>query len=107
MPSIPVLLRLFTNAELLLCPGHVENAWPVPSLLVTRKRSEGDLVRNVIADEFVTLDGVVQAPSFTDEDMTGGFRHGGWNNSYLDDQSMNWVTSGAIIATYAATGNEE
>jgi dihydrofolate reductase len=48
-------------------------------------------MRKVIADEFITLDGVVQAPSFADEDMTGGFGHGGWNTRYLDDPSMNWV----------------
>jgi dihydrofolate reductase len=48
-------------------------------------------MRKVIADEFVTLDGVVQAPSYADEDVTGGFGHGGWNTRYLDDQSMNWV----------------
>jgi hypothetical protein len=48
-------------------------------------------MRKVIADEFVTLDGVVQAPSYADEDVTGGFGHDGWNTGYLDDQSMNWV----------------
>jgi len=48
-------------------------------------------MRKVIANEFMTLDGVVQAPSYADEDVTGGFRHGGWHTRYLDDVSMNWV----------------
>lgn len=48
-------------------------------------------MRKLIADEFMTLDGVVQAPSYPDEDVTGGFRHGGWHARYLDEPSMNWV----------------
>jgi hypothetical protein len=77
--------------ELLLFIIHVENVRPTPSQLVTRQRPGGDRMRKVIADEFVTLDGVVQAPSYADEDVAGGFGHGGWNNSYLDDQSTDWV----------------
>ena len=48
-------------------------------------------MRKVIANEWMTLDGVVQAPSYADEDVTGGFGHGGWHTRYLDDLSMNWV----------------
>jgi dihydrofolate reductase len=48
-------------------------------------------MRKVIANEWMTLDGVVQAPSYPDEDVTGGFRHGGWHTRYFDDLSMNWV----------------
>jgi dihydrofolate reductase len=48
-------------------------------------------MRKVIADEFMTLDGVVQAPSYADEDTTAGFGHGGWHARYFDDLSMNWV----------------
>lgn len=48
-------------------------------------------MRKVIANEWMTLDGVVQAPSYPDEDTTGGFEHGGWNAPYLDDVSMSWV----------------
>ena len=48
-------------------------------------------MRKVIANEWMTLDGVVQAPGYADEDVTGGFRHGGWHTRYLDDLSMNWV----------------
>ena len=48
-------------------------------------------MRKVIANEWMTLDGVVQAPSYADEDVTGGFGHGGWHTGYFDDLSMNWV----------------
>jgi dihydrofolate reductase len=48
-------------------------------------------MRKVIADEWMTLDGVVQAPSYADEDTTGGFHRGGWHARYLDDVSMSWV----------------
>ncbi len=48
-------------------------------------------MRKVIADEWMSLDGVVQAPSYPDEDTSGGFRHGGWHARYLDEQSMAWV----------------
>jgi dihydrofolate reductase len=48
-------------------------------------------MRKLIANEWMTLDGVVQAPSYPDEDTTGGFEHGGWHTRYLDDLSMSWV----------------
>ena len=48
-------------------------------------------MRKVIVNEWMTLDGVVQAPSYADEDVTGGFGHGGWHTRYFDDRSMNWV----------------
>jgi dihydrofolate reductase len=48
-------------------------------------------MRKLIANEWMTLDGVVQAPSYADEDTTGGFEHGGWHSRYFDDLSMSWV----------------
>jgi dihydrofolate reductase len=48
-------------------------------------------MRKVIANEWMTLDGVVQAPAYPDEDTTGGFEHGGWHTRYFDDLSMSWV----------------
>jgi hypothetical protein len=41
-------------------------------------------MRNVIVYEWISLDGVVQAPGSSDEDTTGGFEHGGWHLPYFD-----------------------
>ncbi|MEU1689045.1 dihydrofolate reductase family protein [Micromonospora sp. NPDC005707] len=48
-------------------------------------------MRKVIANVWMTLDGVVQSPSYPDEDASGGFGHGGWHARYFDELSMNWV----------------
>jgi hypothetical protein len=39
-------------------------------------------MRKIIAAEFMTLDGVIQAPGATDEDPDGGFAHGGGTRPY-------------------------
>jgi dihydrofolate reductase len=43
-------------------------------------------VRKVIVVNFVTLDGVMQAPGHPDEDRSGEFEHGGWATPYLDEE---------------------
>lgn len=42
-------------------------------------------MRKLIVSEFVTLDGVMQAPGGRDEDRDGGFEHGGWTLPYWHD----------------------
>jgi hypothetical protein len=42
-------------------------------------------MRKLIVHEFVTLDGVMQAPGGKDEDRDGGFEHGGWTMPYWHD----------------------
>lgn len=42
-------------------------------------------MRNLIVAEFITLDGVIQAPGGADEDRDGGFEHGGWTWPYWHD----------------------
>jgi len=45
----------------------------------------------LIVTEFVTLDGVAQAPGAPDEDREGGFTHGGWQAPIMDDDAENVV----------------
>jgi dihydrofolate reductase len=51
-------------------------------------------MRKVVVNEWMTLDGVVQAPGYADEDTTGGFEHGGWHLRHFDDISRKWVVAG-------------
>jgi dihydrofolate reductase len=55
-------------------------------------------MRNVVVNEWMTLDGVVQGPGYADEDTDGGFTHGGWHMQYFDDMSRNWVVEGYASA---------
>ena len=42
----------------------------------------------IILSDFISLDGVVQAPGGKDEDTDGGFRHGGWSMPLFDPEVM-------------------
>ena len=42
-------------------------------------------MRKLIVSEFISLDGVIQAPGGENEDPDGGFRHGGWTLPYWHD----------------------
>ena len=42
-------------------------------------------MRKLIVSEFITLDGVIQAPGGEDEDRDGGFTHGGWTMPFWHD----------------------
>ena len=42
-------------------------------------------MRKLVVSEFMTLDGVMQAPGGKDEDRDGGFEHGGWTMPYWHD----------------------
>jgi dihydrofolate reductase len=45
----------------------------------------------IVAAEFITLDGVYQAPGGPDEDRDGGFSNGGWVVPFLSDQFGQYV----------------
>jgi len=53
----------------------------------------------LLVSEFISLDGVVQAPGGRDEDTDGGFRHGGWSMKYFDPEVM-----GAVVDEFADRG---
>lgn len=60
----------------------------IASLIVA---TEGTRCANCLVGEFISLDGVAQAPGDADEDRDGGFRHGGWHLSYMDEMAQEWV----------------
>jgi dihydrofolate reductase len=42
-------------------------------------------MRKIVISEFISLDGVIQAPGGKEEDTDGGFDHGGWTWPYWHD----------------------
>jgi dihydrofolate reductase len=42
-------------------------------------------LRKLIVGEFISLDGVIQAPGGVDEDTDGGFPHGAWTRPFWHD----------------------
>jgi dihydrofolate reductase len=47
----------------------------------------------------MSLDGVAQAPGGADEDTSGGFAHGGWHMSYMEDElARRWVLASIVEA---------
>jgi len=55
-------------------------------------------MRKIIVLSMITLDGVIQAPGDPEEDLTGGFKYGGWTAPYVDDfvgRTMGEQTSGS------------
>jgi dihydrofolate reductase len=43
-------------------------------------------MRKIVAGEFLTVDGVYQAPGGPDEDVEGGFANGGWVVPFVDEE---------------------
>lgn len=55
----------------------------------------------IVISEFMSLDGIVQAPGGAQEDTDGGFAHGGWSMPFFDPQTMGPALSDAMEATEA------
>jgi dihydrofolate reductase len=56
-------------------------------------------MRKVIVNEFISLDGVAQAPGGADEDPSGGFAHDGWHMRYMEDElAQRWALESIVQA---------
>jgi len=58
-------------------------------------------MRKLMVVEYVSLDGVVQAPGHAGEDTEGGFAHGGWTGPFMAEHrrynSQLFPTAGAFL----------
>jgi dihydrofolate reductase len=57
-------------------------------------------VRIVVID-FISLDGVVQAPGGPEEDTDGGFAHGGWSHPFFDPEVVGGAFADAMTMAEA------
>jgi hypothetical protein len=57
----------------------------------------------IVLSDFISLDGVVQAPGGQGEDIDGGFAHGGWARA-LELVSSKTTGTGVLICTYRPAG---
>ncbi|MFD9406056.1 dihydrofolate reductase family protein [Streptomyces sp. NPDC059989] len=55
----------------------------------------------IVISEFISLDGVVQAPGGPQEDTDGGFAHGGWSHPFFDPEVMGGAIGEAMATTEA------
>ncbi|NJP68872.1 dihydrofolate reductase family protein [Streptomyces spiramenti] len=55
----------------------------------------------IVVSQFVSLDGVVQAPGGVEEDTDGGFAHGGWSHAYFDPEMVGGFVDRAMKDTEA------
>ena len=55
----------------------------------------------LVLSEFMSLDGVIQAPGGRKEDTDGGFQHGGWSMRYFDQDAMGAAIGEAMEKTDA------
>jgi dihydrofolate reductase len=55
----------------------------------------------IILSDFMSLDGVVQAPGGTEEDTDGGFRNGGWSMPFFDFETMGPAINDVMESTEA------
>ncbi len=58
-------------------------------------------MRRVVVVEYVSLDGVIQAPGYPGEDPEGGFDRGGWTGPFMDDHRRylreEFQAAGAVV----------
>jgi dihydrofolate reductase len=67
------------------CWRYVKAWYRISAFVTIARQWRSSVMRKVIALEFVTLDGVIQAGGGPEEDTSGGFAYGGWQTPYSDD----------------------
>ncbi|MDH6117707.1 dihydrofolate reductase family protein [Kitasatospora sp. GAS204B] len=55
----------------------------------------------IVINEFISLDGVVQAPGAPEEDTDGGFAHGGWTHPFFDPEVVGGAFADALTKAEA------
>lgn len=55
----------------------------------------------IVLSDFMSLDGIVQAPGGQGEDTDGGFAHGGWSMPYFEPETMGPAVSTLLAETDA------
>ena len=55
----------------------------------------------IVVSDFISLDGVVQAPGGREEDTDGGFAHGGWSMQFFDPEAMGPILDDVMQSTDA------
>ncbi|MEU3778874.1 dihydrofolate reductase family protein [Streptomyces sp. NPDC032472] len=55
----------------------------------------------IVVTEFISLDGVVQAPGGADEDTDGAFAHGGWTHPFFDPEVVGGSFAEALAGAEA------
>lgn len=55
----------------------------------------------IVVTDFMSLDGVVQAPGGPEEDADNGFEHGGWSMPFFDPDTMGAAVGEAMDSTEA------
>ena len=57
-------------------------------------------MRKIVANTFITLDGVMQAPGGPEEDPTTGFDYGGWSVNYWDEMMAKVLMDGLLAKPF-------
>jgi dihydrofolate reductase len=73
---------------------------PASDAMFPKRSPRRDEMRVVISD-FVSLDGVAQAPGGAEEDTEGGFAHGGWSGPFFDVDTMGAAVGESMSTTDA------
>jgi len=55
----------------------------------------------IVIIEFISLDGVVQAPGGSEEDRDGGFSNGGWSHPFFDSEVVGGTFADALAKAEA------